>query len=100
MMKEPAVQQIYEAVAADLEKRGAALDAAIEAGDRALVKRIGHSIKGGCGMAGALEAARVGELIEAGGDDLEYIRSIIPVLTSATRNLQRMLEAEFSPRRQ
>jgi hypothetical protein len=48
-------------------------------------------------MAGALEAARVGELIEAGVDDLEYIRSLLPLLGTATRNLRRMLNAEFSP---
>lgn len=97
IMKESAVREIYAAVVADLEKRRSPLEAAVEHGDHASVRRIGHSIKGGCGMAGALEAARVGELIEAGVDDLEYIRSLLPLLETATRNLQRMLNAEFSP---
>jgi CheY-like chemotaxis protein/HPt (histidine-containing phosphotransfer) domain-containing protein len=97
LMKEPAVREIYAAVLADLEKRRGALETAIEQGDFVTIRRIGHSIKGGCGMAGALEAARVGELLEAGGDNLEYIRSLVPLFESATRNLQRMLEAEFSP---
>jgi CheY-like chemotaxis protein/HPt (histidine-containing phosphotransfer) domain-containing protein len=97
IMKESAVHEIYEAVLADLEKRRPQLEAAIQLGDHAAVHRIGHSIKGGCGMAGALEAARVGELIEFGVDDLEYIRSLLPLLESATCNLRRMLDAEFSP---
>ena len=100
MMKEAAVREIYHAVLADLEKRQTALQTAVEAGNTVLVKRIGHSIKGGCGMAGALEAAAVGELIEAGGDNLEYIRSIFPLLEAVTRNLKRMLDAEFSPQEQ
>jgi CheY-like chemotaxis protein/HPt (histidine-containing phosphotransfer) domain-containing protein len=100
MMKEAAVREIYHAVLADLEKRRVVLDAALDACDPAVIKRIGHSIKGGCGMAGALEAASVGELIEAGGDDLEYIRTLLPLLETATLNLRRMLDAEFSPREQ
>jgi len=97
LMKEPAVREIYAAVLADLVKRRVALETAFEQNDLVSIHRIGHSVKGGCGMAGALEAARVGELIEAGGDNLEYIRSLMPLFESATRNLQRMLEAEFSP---
>jgi CheY-like chemotaxis protein/HPt (histidine-containing phosphotransfer) domain-containing protein len=97
MMKETAVRDIYAAVVADLEKRRIALEEAMAQADHDTVRRIGHSIKGGCGMAGALEAARVGALMEAGGDDLEYIRSLIPLFETATRNLRRMLDSEFSP---
>ena len=97
MMKESAVREIYAAVVADLGRRRAPLEDAINTGDFATVRRIGHSIKGGCSMAGALEASRIGELIEFGVDDLEYIRSLLPLLETATCNLQRMLDAEFSP---
>jgi CheY-like chemotaxis protein/HPt (histidine-containing phosphotransfer) domain-containing protein len=97
MMSESKVREIYEALVADLEKRRPQLETAIELGDRAAVRRIGHSIKGGCSMAGARDAARLGELIESGVDDLEYIRSLLPLLESATRNLRRMLDAKFSP---
>jgi CheY-like chemotaxis protein/HPt (histidine-containing phosphotransfer) domain-containing protein len=97
MMKEASVREIYAAVVADLRKRLTALEGALDDADHETIHRLGHSIKGGCGMAGALEAARVGELIESGGDDLEYIRSLVPLLESATRNLERMLNAEFSP---
>jgi CheY-like chemotaxis protein/HPt (histidine-containing phosphotransfer) domain-containing protein len=97
LMKESAVREIYEAIVADLQKRWPLLEEAINLGDQAAARRIGHSIKGGSGMAGALEAARLGELIEFGGDDLEYIRSLLPLLEAATCNLQSMLDAEFSP---
>jgi CheY-like chemotaxis protein len=97
MMKESAVREIYGAVVADLEKRRPMLDAALHRGDPAEVHRIGHSIKGGCGMAGALALARIGELIENGGDNLEYIHSLLPRFDSALADLKRMLNAEFSP---
>ena len=58
------MRQIYAAVVADLDKRMQALEAAIASGDAAEVRRIGHAIKGGCGMAGALQAARLGALLE------------------------------------
>lgn len=96
MMSESAVRSIYAAVADDLEHRYAALGAAIARGDRMEIHRIGHSIKGGCGMAGAVEAAHIGELLEAGGDDLEYSKSLMPHFQTAIANLKRMLDAEFS----
>ncbi|HWE85068.1 MAG TPA: response regulator [Terracidiphilus sp.] len=96
MMSETAVREIYAAVSADLERRYTAVELAIEHGDRVEIHRIGHSIKGGCGMAGALEAAHIGELLESGGDDLEYSRSLLPHFQTVIGNLKRMLDAEFS----
>ncbi len=95
LMSESAVREIYTAVVADLEKRRGALASAIQRGDPGEVKRLGHAIKGGCGMAGAQQAARIGELLEARGDDLEYSRSMLSTLEEATANLRRMLDAEF-----
>lgn len=96
-MPEAAVKQIYEALLADLDRRQKSLAMAIDRGDRDEVKRLGHAIKGGCGMAGARQAAQLGELLEVGGDDLEYSRSILPDLRAGIRNLQSMLDATFSP---
>lgn len=96
MMSEPAVRAIYSAVASDLERRQKALESAIARADYPEIHRIGHSIKGGCGMAGAVEAARIGELLESGGDDLEYSQSLLPHFQTAIVNLKRMLDAEFS----
>jgi CheY-like chemotaxis protein/HPt (histidine-containing phosphotransfer) domain-containing protein len=98
IMPESAVREIFSAIVSDLEKRYGLLDAAIEQGDSAEVRRLGHSIKGGCAMAGALQARRVGELLETRGDDLEYSRSVLVDLQAATVNLKRMLVAELSPR--
>ncbi len=104
MMPEKAVRQILAAVVADLAKRQAALEAAVAKGDMAEVRRIGHAIKGGCGMAGASQAARVGARLEAlgakmgggsGGNELDNSSRLLSDLRTATRNLERMLEAEF-----
>jgi CheY-like chemotaxis protein len=95
MMPEASVREIYAAVLADLERRADALQRAIIAGDTGEIRRIGHSIKGGCGMAGALEAARLGARLETMGDHLDNGEAIIRDLNSARANLQRMLEDEF-----
>ena len=97
MMSEASVRAIYDAVTADLERRYALLQSAIARSDPKEIHNIGHSIKGGCGMAGAVEAARIGELLESGGDDLEYSQSLLPHFQTAIANLKRMLEAELSP---
>jgi HPt (histidine-containing phosphotransfer) domain-containing protein len=97
LMPESGVREIFAAVATDLKARHALLETAIARGDSAEVRRIGHAIKGGCSMAGAMQAARVGELLETRGDDLEYSRSVLPHLQAAAANLKRMLDAELSP---
>jgi CheY-like chemotaxis protein/HPt (histidine-containing phosphotransfer) domain-containing protein len=60
MMPPSAVLEIYTAVASDLETRLVTLSTAMDAGDIAEVKRIAHTIKGGCAMVGlspAIESA-------------------------------------------
>jgi CheY-like chemotaxis protein len=100
LMPEPAVAEIYMAVVADLTKRMQALEIAIAKGDNAEVRRIGHAIKGGCGMAGALQAARVGAMFEeiSGESDSNHLdnsMALLGDLRAAARNLERMLEAEL-----
>jgi CheY-like chemotaxis protein len=100
MMPEAAVREIYSAVVADLIKRAQALEAAIAKGDDREVRRIGHAIKGGCGMAGAIQAARLGALFEEFQADMESNHldnsmALLSDLRAATRNLERMLEAEL-----
>jgi CheY-like chemotaxis protein len=100
MMPEAAVREIYTAVAADLTKRLHALEAAIAKGDDPEVRRIGHAIKGGCGMAGAIQAARLGALFEELPPDpesnhLDNSMALLSDLRAAARNLERMLEAEL-----
>jgi len=100
MMPESAVREIYAAVVADLNRRLTVLEAAIAAGDVAQVRSIGHAIKGGCGMAGALQAARLGSLLEAlplepKGNHLDNSADLLRDLRAALDDLERMLNSEF-----
>lgn len=95
MMPEATVREVYVAVVSDLKKRNDALGAAVARHDVVEVRRIGHTIKGGCGMAGARQAARLGELLEAESDELNNCAAIQVELKAAQENLERMLEVEF-----
>jgi CheY-like chemotaxis protein len=100
MMPEPAIREIYTAVIADLIKRTQSLEVAIAKGEDLEVRRIGHAIKGGCGMAGAMQAAHLGALFEelppaTESNHLDNSMALLSDLRAATRNLERMLEAEL-----
>ncbi len=95
LMPEPAVRQVYAAVVADLGKRIDALTGAIAKGDQVEIRRIGHAIKGGCGMAGALQAARLGALLESGDNQLDNSANLLRDLRAAARRLQNMLDSEL-----
>ena len=95
MMSEPAVRGMYDAVLSDLKKRVAALELTISQRDASEARRIGHTIKGGCGMAGALQVARLGALLESESDQLDNSEAIRRELKAAVDRLERMLEVEF-----
>jgi len=100
LMPEPAVRQIYTAVIADLSKRIEALASAIAKGDAGEVRRIGHAIKGGCGMAGAIQAAHLGALLEAApvaqeDNHLDNSATLLRDLRTAAQGLERMLDSEL-----
>jgi CheY-like chemotaxis protein len=100
VMPESAVRQIYSVVVADLDTRIDALAAAIAKGDKGEIRRIGHAIKGGCGMAGAIQAARLGALLEAVTVDwkdnqLDNSAILLADLRAAAQGLKRMLDAEL-----
>jgi CheY-like chemotaxis protein len=100
LMPEAGVREIYQAIVADLDRRSIALETAIAQGDGAEIRRIGHAIKGGCAMAGALQAARLGALLEAvppdfRGNQSDNSASLLNDLRSAAQALQRMLDAEL-----
>jgi CheY-like chemotaxis protein len=96
MMPEVTIREVYAAVVSDLEKRIAALETAIAARNASEIRRIGHTIKGGCGMAGARQASRLGALLEAESDELSNSDAIRVELKKAAESLRRMLEVEFS----
>jgi CheY-like chemotaxis protein len=104
LMPEKAVREIYAAVVADLNKKINALQIAFAQRDATEIRRIGHSIKGGCGMAGAQQAARLGGLLESlgtpsqgaqNGNYFDNSASLLKDLRTATLQLERMLEIEF-----
>jgi CheY-like chemotaxis protein len=95
MMPEAKVREIYTTVVADLGRRIELLGAAIARRDAGQVRRIGHAIKGGCGMAGAVRAARIGELFESEDNHLDNSAALLRDLRAAARELQRMLDAEL-----
>jgi CheY-like chemotaxis protein/HPt (histidine-containing phosphotransfer) domain-containing protein len=100
MMPEAAVRKIYAAIVADLDRRIGALETAISNGDDAEIRRIGHAIKGGCSMAGALQAASLGKLLESGildakSNQLNNRPSVVDDLRAAARKLESMLVAGF-----
>jgi CheY-like chemotaxis protein len=95
MMPDRAVQEIYKAVIDDLDKRLVALEKALEERDAAEVRRLGHAIKGGCSMAGALQASQLGAALETEGDQLDNVPALLEELRTAGQNLRGMLEAEF-----
>jgi len=100
IMPESAVRQIYTAIVSDLDRRIGDLETAIANGNAAEVRRIGHAIKGGCSMAGALQAARLGALLESGmleskSNQLDNNSRAIGDLRAAARNLESMLDAGF-----
>jgi twitching motility two-component system response regulator PilH len=98
VMPEASVREIYSAVVTDLARRLHDLEVAIAKNDAAEVHRIGHAIKGGCGMAGALQAARIGALLEtapldAEGNFLDNSDRLLLDLRAAARSLERMLNS-------
>jgi len=100
MMPEKAVRQIYTAIASDLVLRIEALGIAISRGDLAEVRRIGHAIKGGSGMAGAMQLAAIGARLESvslesRGNRSDNSAALLRELRAAALALQSMLEAEL-----
>jgi CheY-like chemotaxis protein len=104
IMPEPAVREIYAAIVADLGKKIMALEIAFANRDTAEIRRIGHAIKGGCAMAGAQQASRLGAILESSagsakqpqsGNYLDNSSALLKDLRAASLQLERMLETEF-----
>ena len=65
MMPPTALKEVYTAVATDLGTRLVTLEAAMDAGDAAEIKRTAHTIKGGCGMVGFIGAREPAAQLES-----------------------------------
>lgn len=99
-MPEESIRQMYSALLADLDQRIQTLNADLARGDIEEVQRIGHAIRGGCSMAGALQAAALGAQLEAipisaSGNRSELAAAIVADLRTALRALEGKLKAEF-----
>jgi CheY-like chemotaxis protein len=97
LMPESAVREIYRAIVSDLERRTKALEQAAARGDAAEIRRIGHAVKGGCAMAGAMQAAHVGAQLEAfaqgsAGNQSDDSALLLNDLRSAAQALERILD--------
>jgi CheY-like chemotaxis protein len=100
LMPESSVREIYRAIITDLLRRGKTLEIAMATGDVAEMRRVGHAIKGGCAMAGAMQAARVGAQLEAlsfdsTGNQSDNGARLLNDLRSAAAGLERILEGEL-----
>jgi two-component system sensor histidine kinase/response regulator len=100
LMPESSVREIYKAIVADLSRRAQILEVAMAKGDVAEVRRIGHAVKGGCAMAGAMQAARVGAELEAysfgpAGNQSDNSARLLNDLRSAAEDLERILKGEL-----
>ena len=101
IMPEAALREIFTALVGDLHKRVQSLENALAQGDAAELRRLGHSIKGGCSMVGAIQASRLGARIESGALDfspvlasnpkLDHNANVLIDLRLAIGNLERML---------
>jgi CheY-like chemotaxis protein len=100
LMPEPSLREIYRAIVTDLSRRSNLLEIAMAKQDAAEIRRIGHAVKGGCAMAGAMQAARVGARLEAvsfqpTGNQSDNSAQLLNDLRSAAQDLERILEGEL-----
>ncbi|WP_420238820.1 response regulator [Telmatobacter bradus] len=91
-----AVRELYQTVVSDLRERAVLIEKAIQRKDPTEVRRQGHAIKGGCGMAGAQEAAQIGARLEGIGNQLDDSLVLLEDLRTATQRLERMLESNLT----
>ncbi len=100
LMPESSLREIYRAIVTDLSRRAKLLEIAMAKGDLSEIRRIGHAVKGGCAMAGAMQAARVGARLEAcsfdsTGNQSDNRTQLLKDLRSAAEGLERILEGEL-----
>ena len=89
------MRQLYKMCLDDAEGRIEHLRKATASGDGDGYRRAAHAIKGGCGMVGALELARLASRMEEHGPDgIDNINPLEQFLT-ASAHLRRILESQL-----
>lgn len=94
VMPEAQLRGLYTMCLDDAEARIESLRLAILSRDRDTWTRVAHSIKGGCGLVGAAELARLGAEMERTG--LPLIGNIAPLeeFLAASSRLRRILDSQ------
>ena len=90
------VGEMFAFCLADAEKRLIRMGEAVSSGDDGLYRREAHTIKGGCGMLGALELRSIAGEMETNGlaGDGNEMSNIRQRFVDATARLRRILEAD------
>jgi CheY-like chemotaxis protein len=94
MMPATAVREIYTAVASDLKTRLIKLQSAMTSSDVPEVKRLAHSIKGGCSMVGLTGATEAAARLETSNMAVTYPEELSQ-LHAALAALDGILEGKF-----
>jgi len=87
---------LYEMCLTDSARRLMAMRQASMAGDDAAYRRGAHAIKGGCGMVGAVELAKLAAEMEIIGLPAEHDATPFDRFLAASARLERMLENKAS----
>jgi len=91
------LRQLYAMCLDDADSRIGLMRHALAAGDAEAYRRAAHSIKGGSGMVGALELARIAAQMEANGphtvDNIVPPTQLLDEFLAASARLRRILDA-------
>jgi CheY-like chemotaxis protein/HPt (histidine-containing phosphotransfer) domain-containing protein len=85
---------LYKMCLEDSGRRLTAMRRAVEAGDDAAYRQAAHAIKGGCGMVGALELAKLAAAMETDGLPSEHDVTPLDHFLDASMRLERMLDSK------
>jgi CheY-like chemotaxis protein len=92
-MSEDQLRKLYLMCLDDADARMVQMRAAWASGDTESYRRSAHSIKGGCGMVGAVELALIAERMEAAGIRGIDDESTFEEFSAASKRLRRILDA-------
>jgi CheY-like chemotaxis protein len=91
-MKPEKLSQLYDLCLSDVKKRVGTMRQAAAEGDDATYRREAHSIKGGCGLVGAIELQTIAASGETDGIVANHVATLDEFLVACER-LERMLVA-------
>jgi CheY-like chemotaxis protein len=83
---------LYKMCLDDCRRRLTTMRHALEIGDDPAYRRAAHAIKGGCGMVGAIELAKLADAMESGGLPPDHDAAALDHFVAASERLGRMLE--------